>query len=177
MIATLEKKRRKSPAATPIERAIFARNFQQARKTLSLNQGDVAACTGLTQGFISEVERGLSNISLDNMAKLAHLVGVPLHLLLHPNPGKLDYRQQETPLEDETAIRQVFGHHLHLARKTSNLSQEAVCSFTGSIQAFISEVERGSSNISLDNMAKLATVVGQPLYQLLNPRFNSPASE
>lgn len=171
MIATLEKKRRKPSTAVPIERAIFARHFQHARKGLSLSQGDVASHTGLTQGFISEVERGVSNISLDNMAKLAHLLGVPLYLLLHPNPGRLDYQQQELPLEDETAVRRMFGRHFQQARKINNLSQDAVCSFTGSIQAFISEVERGSSNISLDNMAKLATVVGQPLYRLLNPDF------
>lgn len=168
----MEKKRRKPPSAAPIERAIFAQHFQQARKTLCLSQGDVAKHTGLTQGFISEVERGVSNISLDNMAKLAHLIGVPLHLLLHPSPGQLNYQQQASALEDETATRRMFGRHLHLARKINNLSQDAVCSFTGSIQAFLSEVERGSSNISLDNMAKLATVVGQPLHKLLNPDFN-----
>ena len=72
------------PADVPFERQVFAANFKRARRLAGLTQRDVQQQTGLAQSYISRVEQCLANISLDNMAKLAALVGKPLHLLLIP---------------------------------------------------------------------------------------------
>lgn len=66
------------------ERTIFGANFRKARRAKKLSQRDVTAQTGFAQSFISEVETGKSPIGIDNMAALAHLVGVPLWKLLQP---------------------------------------------------------------------------------------------
>ncbi|MDG5824393.1 helix-turn-helix transcriptional regulator (plasmid) [Xylella fastidiosa subsp. pauca] len=49
-----------------------------------LSQREIAEKTGLTQNWISMVENGRSTISIDNMAKLAKCVNVPLWKLLIP---------------------------------------------------------------------------------------------
>ncbi|HHM6473238.1 TPA: helix-turn-helix domain-containing protein [Pseudomonas aeruginosa] len=49
------------------------------------------------------------------------------------------------------------------------MTQQAITDRTGFAQSFISEVENGRSSINIDNMAKLAEVVGAPLWKLLVP--------
>lgn len=49
-----------------------------------MTQEAIERKTGFTQSFISEVENGRTTIGLDNMAKLARTVGVPLWKLLVP---------------------------------------------------------------------------------------------
>lgn len=69
----------------PSERITFGRNFRKARKAAKLSQRDITAIAGFAQSFISEVETGKSPISIDNMAELARVVGVPLWNLLKPD--------------------------------------------------------------------------------------------
>lgn len=66
------------------ERKIFAKNLRNARKDADLKQRDLAEKTGLSQAFISGVETGEANVSLDNAARLAQAVGKPLRDLLDP---------------------------------------------------------------------------------------------
>ena len=52
--------------------------------------------------------------------------------------------------------RQLFGANLRLHRQNAGLSQEALAHLAGLDRTFISSVERGMRNISLDNIMKLA---------------------
>lgn len=65
-------------------RTIVAANIKRLRKARDLGQTDVADGTGLSGSFISGVERTAANISLDNIAKIAHLLGVEPYVLLVP---------------------------------------------------------------------------------------------
>ncbi|PSL90749.1 transcriptional regulator [Pseudomonas sp. R9.37] len=75
---------RKCSSAVPVEREIFASRFRKARIAANLSQKDVHDRTGIAQNYISEVERCVSNPSLDMLAALAAAVGKPLYLLLKP---------------------------------------------------------------------------------------------
>lgn len=66
------------------EQKIFVANFRKARQAAHLSQRDVQQRTGIAQSYLSEVESGLRNPSLDILSKLAAVVGKPLHLLLKP---------------------------------------------------------------------------------------------
>lgn len=66
----------------PEMRKRFAKNFRNARLKAGLTQQAVCDAANLSQPYLSEVERGLSNISLDNMEVLAALVDKPLWVLL-----------------------------------------------------------------------------------------------
>lgn len=68
------------------ERAVFGRNFHQARLKLRLRQRDIHVMTGIAQSHISEIEQGTCNLAIDTMVKLAHIVKTPLWSLFKPAP-------------------------------------------------------------------------------------------
>ncbi|EKS4072495.1 helix-turn-helix transcriptional regulator [Salmonella enterica] len=67
------------------ERLIFAKNFRKARIAAKLSQRDVRDKTGFAQSWVSEIETGKMAITIDNMAKLARCVDMPLWQLLVPS--------------------------------------------------------------------------------------------
>jgi DNA-binding XRE family transcriptional regulator len=66
------------------ERKFFAANTRRARQAAGLTQRDLAILTGLTQSWVSALEKGNANLRLDTMAAVAAAVKVPLHELLKP---------------------------------------------------------------------------------------------
>ena len=71
-----------------MERTYFGLNFARARQDAGLSQRDVRDKTGLTQGWVSSIELGRANITIDTMAVLARLVGVDVtELLRKPRAG------------------------------------------------------------------------------------------
>jgi transcriptional regulator with XRE-family HTH domain len=75
------------------ERELFGHNFKQARTKMGLSQRDVHRRTGVAQSHISEIETGISNISIDTMVKLATIVDQPLWKLFKPKPSRNDRAQ------------------------------------------------------------------------------------
>jgi transcriptional regulator with XRE-family HTH domain len=63
-------------------RLVFARNLRQARRLKDLSQEALALQAGLSRTYVSEVERGIRNISIDNMGLLADALGIALGDLL-----------------------------------------------------------------------------------------------
>jgi transcriptional regulator with XRE-family HTH domain len=70
------------------ERELFGQNFKLARAKIGLSQRDIHRLTGVAQSHISEIETGISNISIDTMVKLAAIVKQPLWKLFKPKPSK-----------------------------------------------------------------------------------------
>jgi transcriptional regulator with XRE-family HTH domain len=68
------------------------KNIKAARELAVLSQRDLCAKTGISQSYLSQVEKGTWNIGLDNIARIAGAVGIAPHILLHPSfakgPGK-----------------------------------------------------------------------------------------
>lgn len=69
-------------SANASPRLVFARNLRRARRLQDLSQEALALQAGLSRTYVSEVERGMRNISIDNMGLLAEALGVPLGDLL-----------------------------------------------------------------------------------------------
>lgn len=57
---------------------------KQAMIKARMSQKDVHDKTGIAISMVSGVESEKRNISIDRAARLAHAVGVPLHVLLKP---------------------------------------------------------------------------------------------
>jgi transcriptional regulator with XRE-family HTH domain len=70
------------PAVT--SREVFARNLRRARRLKDLTQESLALDAGVPRGYLSRVERGTINISIDNAEALALAIGVPLRDLVDP---------------------------------------------------------------------------------------------
>ncbi|MBN1492269.1 MAG: helix-turn-helix transcriptional regulator [Phycisphaerae bacterium] len=62
--------------------ARFGRRLRAVRTEKGLSQEDLAHRSGLHRTYVSSVERGERNISLENIAKLAGALGVKLTELM-----------------------------------------------------------------------------------------------
>ena len=73
-------------------RALFARNLKLFRQRKKMSQEELADMAGLHRTYVSSVERGERNISIDNMEKLAQALCVDIRDLLSP-----DNQNETTP--------------------------------------------------------------------------------
>jgi transcriptional regulator with XRE-family HTH domain len=70
----------------------------------------------------------------------------------------------EAPLEKVLIL---FGQRLREVRLEKKVSQEKLAELAGLHRTYVSSVERGQRNISLLNIAKLASALGVPLPKLM----------
>lgn len=70
------------PQEASASRLRFAEKLRAERNRQKLTLEDLAEKSGLTWSYISQVERGVRNITVDNMDALAKGVGVELRDLL-----------------------------------------------------------------------------------------------
>ncbi len=66
------------------QRRTFAQNFRKARKAAGITQEQLVEKTGMTQGYISNLENGQKTVSMDNANILADAIGQPLWKLISP---------------------------------------------------------------------------------------------
>lgn len=67
------------------------------------------------------------------------------------------------------SAREVFARNLRQSRRLKDISQEALALQAGLSRTYLSEVERGTRNIAIDNMGLLAETLGVPLHELVDP--------
>ena len=65
-----------------ILRAILAKNIRELRLSKQLSQEELADQCGLHRTYISDIERGNRNVSIDNIAKIAKGLDVSPSALL-----------------------------------------------------------------------------------------------
>ena len=63
-------------------REILARNLRRLRREKGVTQETLAQQTDLTQTYLSQVEAGKRNISIDNVEALANAFGISISALL-----------------------------------------------------------------------------------------------
>lgn len=63
-------------------RLMFSKNLRKIRLAKGLSQEGLAEAAGLHRTYVSSVERGERNITVDNMEKLACALGVDVRELL-----------------------------------------------------------------------------------------------
>ena len=69
---------------------VIARNVKQARKRIGLSQADVAKGAGLSDSYLSEIERARRNPSAEALQRLAETLGLrPYQLLLEEDDWEL----------------------------------------------------------------------------------------
>lgn len=58
--------------------------------------------------------------------------------------------------KDSQELRKVFAANLRRLRQARGISQERLAELAGLHRTYVSSVERGARNISIDNIARLA---------------------
>jgi transcriptional regulator with XRE-family HTH domain len=71
---------------TRMARQTFGRNMRDRRKALDLSQEKLGELAGLEQSYISNVEAGTRNVSIDNIARIAHALNVDISNLFGMRP-------------------------------------------------------------------------------------------
>jgi bamHI control element len=67
---------------------VFAENVKRYRKEKGLSQEELAFESGLHRTYISSIERGKRNISIENIAKIANALDkMPYQLLYYKSEG------------------------------------------------------------------------------------------
>lgn len=72
---------------------LFATNVRRIRKQKGLTQEKVAEGADLHVNYISSVERGERNISICNIEKIAHALGVPMTALVDEDGPAKGYQR------------------------------------------------------------------------------------
>ena len=83
----MKARHRPAPAANGASaelRVLFAANLRKARQKAALSQEDLAAYAGIHQPYVSALEHGAYNLTLETMVNLADAVGVDVRQLLRP---------------------------------------------------------------------------------------------
>jgi transcriptional regulator with XRE-family HTH domain len=65
--------------------------------------------------------------------------------------------------------RDILARNVRLLRAERGLSQEALAFESGINRTYLSDIERGVRNVSIDNLSRLATALAVPVWQLLHP--------
>ena len=71
-------------------RELLAENLRRLREATALSQEALAEKAGFHRTYVSQVERCKSNVTLDNLERLAHRLDVPIHELLIEHLDALD---------------------------------------------------------------------------------------
>lgn len=75
----------------------------------------------------------------------------------------------KSPPPKSLPAKALFGLRLRAARVEMALSQEELTDQADLHRKYIGQVERGERNISIDNMEKLAEIVSQDRWRMLQP--------
>ena len=79
--------------------------------------------------------------------------------------------QAQPKKTSEYSAREVLALNLIRLRAAKGWSQEALGFEAGLHRTFVAHVERQARNISLDNLARLATALDVQPYELLKPQL------
>jgi transcriptional regulator with XRE-family HTH domain len=123
----------------------FANEVRIARVAAGLSQRDVAARAGLTQAFVSQVERGRVLAGLESMVRLAVVLGLSLSLRLFPGDGlKLrDSGQMDIALAIRTEAHSTRRVRLEEPIAYGNDRRAADMILETPIELVMLEIERG----------------------------------
>lgn len=80
--------RMRKASKTLTAREVFARNLRRARRLKDLSQENLAVDAGMSRAYLSGIETGARNLSIDSMGTLANALGVPLRDLVDPDKFK-----------------------------------------------------------------------------------------
>jgi transcriptional regulator with XRE-family HTH domain len=76
-------------------RKLVGSNFARVRRASGLTQEELAARSGFTQGYLSDLERGRRNPTIVSLYELAQVLGVEVvELIAEPRPT--DRRRDKT---------------------------------------------------------------------------------
>jgi len=84
------------------------------------------------------------------------------------SPWTLSQQQDKKNTMDD--IKLIFGKRLRKLRKTKGISQETLAFDAGLDRTYISSIERGKRNVSIENIARLAKALEVEIHELFTDK-------
>nr|CUV45046.1 Transcriptional regulator [Ralstonia solanacearum] len=123
---------------------LFVTEMRRRRQAMGLSQQALGDMLGLDRNTISRIERGAPNLSLLNAAEIATALGTSLSAML-------DERAKPEP--DEV---QAFGSRVRERRTAKGWNQRELAERIGVDRNWVSAIESGRQNVSLQTLRKFA---------------------
>lgn len=134
----------------PTFRQRCAAELRSRRALAGMSQEVLAELAGFHRSYVSQIERAVQNMSIDNLEKLYLAVA-------------------QKPLDTGmSSMRLRVAANIKKERMRHGLSQEKLAEMAGLHRTYVSQVERGVTAISLDNVEKLAKALTIAEESLLN---------
>jgi transcriptional regulator with XRE-family HTH domain len=177
------------PHDTPLQRVGLL--LRQSRQQQGLSHRALAARTGISYAYISQIELGKRNISVLTLLRLTQGLGLPAAWLLtegaphaprtpprgdKPLPPRTPRDAEDT--QDVTASSHAgeparlltrLGARIRQARQQHHLSQQALAASTGLSPTYILEIEQGHRNLSVLSVVRIAEALELAVADLLAP--------
>jgi len=178
-----------SPQDTPLQR--FGATLRDSRQQRHLSQQALAARTGIRRSYIGQIERGLRNVSVLALLRLAQALEMSAAALL----ARLDTHAARAPSvpcdpltstarrdaagtaddtpslkpSDRATLLHLLGATLRQYRQHQGLSQPTLAARTGLSPTYIYQIEQGKRNLSVLSLLRIADVLGLSVAHLLAP--------
>ena len=114
-----------------------------------LLQQEVAVLSGIAQSDIARIEGGQKNVTLDTIMRIMRVV------------------DREFARRVRSDLNERFGENVRASRMQMGLSQAKLADRAGVRPQYISRIEIGNANVTLEMVAKVAWAMGRDPNQLL----------
>ncbi|QIE22859.1 helix-turn-helix domain-containing protein [Caballeronia sp. SBC2] len=147
------------------ENALYqiAHRVQELRVVGGLSQDEFARLVGCHRSQVSQVERGVKNLSLDTIDRFAKALGVDAVSLLQSGPVVV--HESSNPL----SLRERVSRNVFTLRSARGFAQDALSESAGLSRNYVSSLEVRKKNVALSHLELLAAALGVPLTALLAP--------
>ena len=115
------------------------------------------------------------------MCALSHSLKIPVHALLNPLIHKvwdptdtaawMAYQQLVDEAKPAVLEQELLAKNVRRFRKEAGLTQSEVDKLGFYKTGMTSDIERQCNNMTLDKMARLATILSKPLYLIFDPNY------
>jgi XRE family transcriptional regulator, regulator of sulfur utilization len=141
---------------------LIALRLKTQRNYAGFSQELLADMARIDRTYVSKIERGITNPSIDTLEKIATALGTPLSEVVdgpHPNPDKhACFRLTQIQL----------GFRIKSLRKLARLSKATLASKIGVDPIYIYQCEQSVTNPSLLLLSKIANALNTTVSELTN---------
>ncbi len=127
------------------------------REAKGLSQDDFARVVGCHRSQVSQVERGIKNLSVDTIERFARALQVEAVSLMESGPASIPSAPESLPL------RERVSQNIFALRSACGLTQDALSESAGLSRNYVSTLEVHKKNVSVSHLEKLAAVLGVPI--------------
>lgn len=138
----------------------LGKRIHALRSAQGLSLRDLAQSSGLTASFLSQVERGLVNSSIESLRRITNSLGVTLVQLLEGDPTPAHAPIQDDAL-DAHAARAGSGHSPVIVRADSR--PKLLLPMTGVTIEMLTSNRAAKAELFVSHLDPGATIVAQPL--------------